>query len=56
MKTVDKAKLVIEALKHKSSVQDIKKQICNDNADWDSPERVLLCVSMDTKHTSSGDQ
>ncbi|WP_427837836.1 hypothetical protein ABUS21_11380 [Acinetobacter baumannii] len=36
MKTVDKAKLVIEALRHKSSVQDIKKQICNeDNADWD---------------------
>ncbi|WP_284085625.1 hypothetical protein [Acinetobacter pittii] len=35
MKTVDKAKLVIEALKHKSSVQDIKKQICNNNADWD---------------------
>ncbi|ENW5232637.1 MULTISPECIES: hypothetical protein [Acinetobacter calcoaceticus/baumannii complex] len=35
MKTVDKAKLVIEALKYKSSVQDIKKQICNDNADWD---------------------
>lgn len=36
MKTVDKAKLVIEALKKKSSIQDIKKQICNeDNADWD---------------------
>lgn len=35
MKTVDKAKLVIEGLKRKSSVQDIKKQICNDDsADW----------------------
>lgn len=36
MKTINKAKLVIEALKDKSSVQEIKKQICNDDkADWD---------------------
>ncbi|WP_342450523.1 hypothetical protein [Acinetobacter nosocomialis] len=36
MKTKDKAKLVIESLKDKSSVQEVKKQICNDdNADWD---------------------
>ena len=36
MKTVDKAKLVIKALKDKSQVQEIKKRICNDdNADWD---------------------
>ncbi|XZW10407.1 hypothetical protein ACT4YX_10555 [Acinetobacter baumannii] len=36
MKTIDKAKLVIESLKDKSSVQEVKKQICNeDNADWD---------------------
>lgn len=36
MKTIDKAKLVIEALKHKSSVQEVKKQICNDDKpDWD---------------------
>ncbi|MCH7318588.1 hypothetical protein MMP64_11675 [Acinetobacter sp. ANC 5659] len=36
MKTKDKAKLVIVALKEKSSVQEVKKRICNDdNADWD---------------------
>lgn len=36
MKTIDKAKLVIESLKDKLSVQEVKKQICNeDNADWD---------------------
>lgn len=35
MSTVDRARLVIDALKDKSSVQEIKKQICNDdNADW----------------------
>ncbi|WP_421833907.1 hypothetical protein ACOQNJ_11440 [Acinetobacter baumannii] len=36
MKTIDKAKLAIKALKEKSSVQEVKKQFCNDDkADWD---------------------
>lgn len=34
MNTVDRARLVIDALKDKSSVQEVKKQLCNDDNDW----------------------
>lgn len=36
MKTIDKAKLVLETLKDKSKVEEARKYICNnDKADWD---------------------
>lgn len=34
MNIVDRARLVIDALKDKSSVQEVKKQLCNDDNDW----------------------